>query len=216
MLLVQYNNNGWGWPAPRRGGSPADPRFFQKNFSASSSLCFPEREKRPFAELNFSPRSRGDVDGCAPAGSARIWASRTVAGGAGSMSAEGSGGQQRAAPNEDEDLKGEAQQPSGVRDRLLEAQETPGAPRDGAPEGSPEASPQGGFQPPEGGYGWLVVFAATWCSGSIFGIQNSFGILYVMLQEDMEGPKDKALEFKTGESHDVDELVNDFRNGCVC
>lgn len=119
------------------------------------------------------------------------------------MSSEGSsggqpaGGRHRAAP-EEEDLKGEAQTPPGVRDRLLEAQETPGAPQDGASGGSPESpSPQGGFQPPEGGYGWLVVFASTWCSGSIFGIQNSFGILYVMLQEDMEGPKDKALEFKT-------------------
>ncbi|TFK15398.1 alpha-(1,6)-fucosyltransferase [Platysternon megacephalum] len=55
-----------------------------------------------------------------------------------------------------------------------------------------------GFQPPEGGFGWIVVFAATWCNGSIFGIQNSFGILYVMLQNDLGGgEKDPTLEFKT-------------------
>ncbi|CAM4613858.1 monocarboxylate transporter 8 [Lepidochelys kempii] len=55
-----------------------------------------------------------------------------------------------------------------------------------------------GFQPPEGGFGWIVVFAATWCNGSIFGIQNSFGILYVMLQGDLGGgEKDPTLEFKT-------------------
>uniref|UniRef100_A0A8C0G1F4 Monocarboxylate transporter 10 n=1 Tax=Chelonoidis abingdonii TaxID=106734 RepID=A0A8C0G1F4_CHEAB len=55
-----------------------------------------------------------------------------------------------------------------------------------------------GFQPPEGGFGWIVVFAATWCNGSIFGIQNSFGILYVMLQSDLGGgEKDPTLEFKT-------------------
>uniref|UniRef100_A0A4W4F606 Major facilitator superfamily (MFS) profile domain-containing protein n=1 Tax=Electrophorus electricus TaxID=8005 RepID=A0A4W4F606_ELEEL len=35
---------------------------------------------------------------------------------------------------------------------------------------------------PDGGYGWLVVFAATWCNGSIFAIQNSFSILHVMLK----------------------------------
>ncbi|XP_067404364.1 monocarboxylate transporter 8 [Emydura macquarii macquarii] len=57
-----------------------------------------------------------------------------------------------------------------------------------------------GFQPPEGGFGWIVVFAATWCNGSIFGIQNSFGILYVMLQSDLRGgktEKDPQLEFRT-------------------
>ncbi|XP_076866886.1 monocarboxylate transporter 8-like [Brachyhypopomus gauderio] len=34
---------------------------------------------------------------------------------------------------------------------------------------------------PEGGFGWLVVAAATWCNGSMFAIQNSFSILHVML-----------------------------------
>lgn len=52
-----------------------------------------------------------------------------------------------------------------------------------------------GFVPPEGGFGWLVVFAATWCNGSIFGIQNSFGILHTMLK--IEHPD--ASQLKLGE-----------------
>ncbi|KAM9181014.1 monocarboxylate transporter 8 [Dugong dugon] len=52
-----------------------------------------------------------------------------------------------------------------------------------------------GFQPPEGGFGWMVVFAATWCNGSIFGIQNSFGILYSMLLQE-EKEKNRQVEFQ--------------------
>ncbi|XP_053555183.1 monocarboxylate transporter 8 isoform X1 [Bombina bombina] len=97
---------------------------------------------------------------------------------------------------EDENLPlGEEQ---GMRDSLL----------GGAPEGaavptempSPENREEEGVRgraPPEGGFGWVVVLAATWCSGSIFGIQNSFGILYVMLQEEMEGSKGQGMDFKT-------------------
>lgn len=54
-----------------------------------------------------------------------------------------------------------------------------------------------GFVPPEGGFGWLVVFAATWCNGSIFGIQNSFGILHTMLAK--EYAEDQTSQFKVGE-----------------
>lgn len=56
--------------------------------------------------------------------------------------------------------------------------------------------PGTGFVPPEGGYGWLVVFAATWCNGSIFGIQNSFGILHLMLIHEHADPEDKTSQFK--------------------
>ncbi|XP_072837364.2 monocarboxylate transporter 8 isoform X1 [Pogona vitticeps] len=55
-----------------------------------------------------------------------------------------------------------------------------------------------GFTPPEGGFGWVVVLAATWCNGSIFGIHNSFGMLYVLLQKEAAGgEQDPALEYKT-------------------
>lgn len=55
------------------------------------------------------------------------------------------------------------------------------------------------FVPPEGGFGWLVVFAATWCNGSIFGIQNSFGILHSMLVKEHANLEDKTSQFKVGE-----------------
>ncbi|MBN3318258.1 MOT8 protein, partial [Atractosteus spatula] len=61
---------------------------------------------------------------------------------------------------------------------------------------SPSAGPNTEFVPPEGGFGWLVVLAATWCNGSIFGIQNSFGILHVMLVKDHQEADDQASQFK--------------------
>ncbi|CAL8302146.1 unnamed protein product [Arctogadus glacialis] len=69
------------------------------------------------------------------------------------------------------------------------------------PPGSPcrdARSPGAGvdFVPPDGGFGWIVVFAATWCNGSIFGIQNSFGILNMMLMEEHADPNDQRSQFK--------------------
>uniref|UniRef100_A0A8I3W8H4 Solute carrier family 16 member 2 n=1 Tax=Callithrix jacchus TaxID=9483 RepID=A0A8I3W8H4_CALJA len=66
------------------------------------------------------------------------------------------------------------------------------------PEPTPTVETRGttrGFQPPEGGFGWVVVFAATWCNGSIFGIHNSVGILYSMLLEE-EKEKNRQVEFQ--------------------
>ncbi|XP_074864345.1 monocarboxylate transporter 8 [Carettochelys insculpta] len=80
----------------------------------------------------------------------------------------------------------------------LPEEKGPKAEEDGeAARGLQGAGPN--FQPPEGGFGWIVVFAATWCNGSIFGIHNSFGILYVMLQSELGGggEEDRTLEFKT-------------------
>ncbi|KAK9393722.1 UV radiation resistance-associated protein [Crotalus adamanteus] len=63
----------------------------------------------------------------------------------------------------------------------------------------PAAAPD--FTPPDGGFGWVVVLAATWCHGSIFGIHNSFGMLYVLLQDEVGGTeKDPTLEFRAGEA----------------
>ncbi|KAM3867147.1 monocarboxylate transporter 8 [Diretmus argenteus] len=56
--------------------------------------------------------------------------------------------------------------------------------------------PVDGFVQPDGGFGWLVVFAATWCNGSIFGIQNSFGILHMMLMKEHADPDDHTSQFK--------------------
>ncbi|XP_029368126.1 monocarboxylate transporter 8 [Echeneis naucrates] len=79
--------------------------------------------------------------------------------------------------------------------QLIEA----GAKLQSASERGVQAEPPGhdvGFVPPEGGFGWLVVLAATWCNGSIFGIQNSFGILHLMLVKEHEDPDDKTTQFK--------------------
>ncbi|XP_016089702.1 monocarboxylate transporter 8 [Sinocyclocheilus grahami] len=67
---------------------------------------------------------------------------------------------------------------------------------DKRPATPPGAHPGPGFVPPEGGFGWVVVFAATWCNGSIFGIQNSFGILHMMLVKDHQELTDQASQFK--------------------
>lgn len=54
------------------------------------------------------------------------------------------------------------------------------------------------FVHPEGGWGWLVMLAAMWCNGSVFGIQNAFGILFISLLREFgtEGDDDR---FKAGE-----------------
>ncbi|XP_023666038.1 monocarboxylate transporter 10 [Paramormyrops kingsleyae] len=53
------------------------------------------------------------------------------------------------------------------------------------------------FEHPEGGWGWVVMLAAMWCNGSVFGIQNSFGILYVSLLAEFGSSNDEDLRFKT-------------------
>ncbi|XP_018418036.1 PREDICTED: monocarboxylate transporter 8 [Nanorana parkeri] len=95
---------------------------------------------------------------------------------------------------EDENLPpGEEQ---GMRDSLLGGTpEGVSVPAQVPGQGEREDEVRG--RVPEGGFGWVVVLAATWCSGSIFGIQNSFGILYVMLQKEMEGSKEQGMDFKT-------------------
>lgn len=54
-------------------------------------------------------------------------------------------------------------------------------------------------EPPEGGWGWVVMLAAMWCNGAVFGIQNSCGVLFVSMLQLFGSPEDKQLAFKTGE-----------------
>uniref|UniRef100_UPI00398F6E82 monocarboxylate transporter 10 n=1 Tax=Pristiophorus japonicus TaxID=55135 RepID=UPI00398F6E82 len=56
---------------------------------------------------------------------------------------------------------------------------------------------KGDFVPPEGGWGWVVMFASMWCNGSVFGIQNAFGLLFMSLLENFGNPDDHHLQFKT-------------------
>lgn len=68
------------------------------------------------------------------------------------------------------------------------------------PREAPEAPGSAVAEPPEGGWGWVVMLAAMWCNGAVFGIQNSCGVLFVsMLQLFGGGEDDKQLTFKTGE-----------------
>ncbi|XP_066275051.1 monocarboxylate transporter 10-like [Branchiostoma lanceolatum] len=41
--------------------------------------------------------------------------------------------------------------------------------------------------PPNGGYGWVVCFAAFWTSGVVFGIQNNFAVTYVAILDSFPG-----------------------------
>uniref|UniRef100_A0A8C8CK91 Uncharacterized protein n=1 Tax=Oncorhynchus tshawytscha TaxID=74940 RepID=A0A8C8CK91_ONCTS len=48
---------------------------------------------------------------------------------------------------------------------------------------------------PEGRFVCVVVLAATWCSGSIFGIQKSFGIIHMMLVKAHEDSNNEVSQF---------------------
>lgn len=60
------------------------------------------------------------------------------------------------------------------------------------------AEKQPEFEHPEGGWGWMVMLASMWCNGSVFGIQNAFGILFVSLLKEFGSENDTDLRFKTG------------------
>ncbi|XP_029352738.1 monocarboxylate transporter 10 [Echeneis naucrates] len=53
------------------------------------------------------------------------------------------------------------------------------------------------FVHPEGGWGWVVMLAAMWCNGSVFGIQNAFGILFLSLLREFGSEDDEDLRFRT-------------------
>lgn len=49
---------------------------------------------------------------------------------------------------------------------------------------------------PDGGWGWVVCFSSMACNGTVFGIINSFGILYVAMTEHY-AKGDANMSFKT-------------------
>ncbi|KAM4522325.1 monocarboxylate transporter 10 [Odontesthes bonariensis] len=53
------------------------------------------------------------------------------------------------------------------------------------------------FVHPEGGWGWVVMLASMWCNGSVFGIQNAFGILFLSLLREFGSEEDEDLRFRT-------------------
>ncbi|XP_052808746.1 monocarboxylate transporter 10-like isoform X2 [Mya arenaria] len=40
-----------------------------------------------------------------------------------------------------------------------------------------------GFVPPDGGWGWVVCLASLWANGTVFGVINTFGLVYVEMRE---------------------------------
>ncbi|XP_074043473.1 monocarboxylate transporter 10 isoform X1 [Macrotis lagotis] len=83
-------------------------------------------------------------------------------------------------------LEDGARPPGGVSAQPAEGPEAPGEPEAAA-----------AAEPPEGGWGWLVMLAAMWCNGSVFGIQNACGVLFVSMLETFGSQNDKAMVFKT-------------------
>ncbi|XP_063773211.1 monocarboxylate transporter 10 [Pseudophryne corroboree] len=61
--------------------------------------------------------------------------------------------------------------------------------------GDPETSTE--FVHPEGGWGWMVMLSAMWCNGSVFGIQNACGVIFVVLIQEFGSKDDPQLMFKT-------------------
>ncbi|XP_068198924.1 monocarboxylate transporter 10 [Antennarius striatus] len=67
-------------------------------------------------------------------------------------------------------------------------------PQSAAPGGAEE---EVAFVHPEGGWGWVVMVASMWCNGSVFGIQNAFGILFLSLLREFGSEHDEDLRFRT-------------------
>lgn len=55
------------------------------------------------------------------------------------------------------------------------------------------------FVHPEGGWGWIVMLASMWCNGSVFGIQNAFGLLFQSLLREFGSEEDEDLRFRACE-----------------
>ncbi|XP_069561910.1 monocarboxylate transporter 10 [Brachyistius frenatus] len=62
---------------------------------------------------------------------------------------------------------------------------------------APGAEEEVEFVHPEGGWGWVVMLASMWCNGSVFGIQNAFGLLFLSLLREFGDEKDPDLQFRT-------------------
>lgn len=101
-----------------------------------------------------------------------------------------------------EDAAGKDEVPAGVpaEEKPAEEKKENGDSKVSVPEqtaapGAEEAE----FVHPEGGWGWVVMLAAMWCNGSVFGIQNAFGILFLSLLREFGSEHDEDLRFRTGE-----------------
>ena len=51
--------------------------------------------------------------------------------------------------------------------------------------------------PSDGGWGWLVCITSFLANGILFGIINTFGIVYIALMAEFNTEKDPLITFKT-------------------
>lgn len=64
-------------------------------------------------------------------------------------------------------------------------------------EAAKSDSNQDAFVPPDGGWGWIVCLTSLWANGTVFGIINTFGIVYVQMR-DHYSKNDPEVSLKTG------------------
>jgi hypothetical protein len=57
----------------------------------------------------------------------------------------------------------------------------------------------GQHEPPDGGYGWLVMIAAFFCNGILFGIINTYCVVYLSLQRQLTELGDSEASSKAGQ-----------------
>lgn len=92
--------------------------------------------------------------------------------------------------------------PGGEQEVPEEQQEAPrkqnGDCSEKPPDKPPAPAEEAGFVHPEGGWGWVVMLSSMWCNGTVFGIQNSFGLLFVELLKRFGTENDADLRFRTG------------------
>lgn len=69
-------------------------------------------------------------------------------------------------------------------------------------------------EPPDGGArAWLVVISAFLCNGILFGVINTYGIIYLTLQERLMAHGDLDASSKAGKLYSDGGVVY---NGCSC
>lgn len=55
------------------------------------------------------------------------------------------------------------------------------------------------FEPPDGTWrGWVIMLSAFLCNGVIFGIINTYSVIYLRLQKQLEESGDKEASSKAG------------------
>lgn len=79
--------------------------------------------------------------------------------------------------------KSASNSPKATKDQLLAKESEVMAPLNPTRTTEPTSTKQRLSQPPDGGWGWVVCLASFWTNGTIFGIMNCFGVLYVKLKD---------------------------------